>query len=432
MSYIFKDKLVEFWRLFNLFFVSVSQIYWIFLLIFSLTITSIILPINYSAKSGEKSTEIRGVWLTNIDSDVLFEKQTLSNAIETLAQLNFNTIYPTVWNWGYTLYPSQIAKGIIGKSLDPTPGLQGRDIMQEMIDQGHNKNLAVIPWFEFGFMAPADSELAKRHPQWLTQRRDGSKIWLEGNIHQRVWLNPLHPEVQKFITDLIVEIVSNYDIDGIQLDDHFGIPYDFGYDDFTVKLYQKEHKGKLPPKLSQWLEPNKSCIANNRQWTEWTNWRSQKITNYVKDLFKAIKKRNPQVIVSLSPNPQTFSLNCYLLDWEKWERMGLVEELIVQVYRNNTNDFTRELSQPSIQKAKVHIPTAIGILSGLKGRPIPFNQIQKQVEIVRNQKFAGASFFFYESLWNLAEESPEKRQSSFKSIFTYPVMRPSISVISHW
>jgi len=24
--------------------------------------------------------------------------------------------------------------------------------------------MGVIPWFEFGFMAPADSDLAKRHP----------------------------------------------------------------------------------------------------------------------------------------------------------------------------------------------------------------------------------------------------------------------------
>jgi len=33
--------------------------------------------------------------------------------------------------------------------------------------------MGVIPWFEFGFMAPADSDLAKRHPDWLTSRRDG-------------------------------------------------------------------------------------------------------------------------------------------------------------------------------------------------------------------------------------------------------------------
>ncbi|MFN7854871.1 MAG: glycoside hydrolase family 10 protein, partial [Dolichospermum sp.] len=176
-----------------------------------------------------KSTELRGVWLTNIDSDVLFESNRLKQSLRTLHQLNFNTVYPAVWNWGYTLYPSKVAAKVIGKSVDPTPGLQKRDMLKEVISEGHKQNLTVIPWFEFGFMAPADSLLAKNRPTWLTNRRDGTKIVKEGT-HNRVWLNPFRPDVQQFIQDLIVEIVKNYDIDGIQFDDHFGLPSELGYD----------------------------------------------------------------------------------------------------------------------------------------------------------------------------------------------------------
>ncbi|MGK7875914.1 MAG: glycoside hydrolase family 10 protein [Xenococcaceae cyanobacterium] len=404
------DGLVTFSRLFG------RQAWLVFLLVFGFTIALIIPAASNSQHIGSQTTnpsaELRGVWLTNIDSDVLFSQQSTSNAIETLAQLNFNTVYPTVWNWGHTLYPSQVAKRVIGHSLDPEEGLQGRDILQEIVEQGHQKGMAVIPWFEFGFMAPADSELAKRHPDWLTQRRDGSTNWLEGNVHERVWLNPLHPEVQQFITDLIVEIVSNYDVDGIQLDDHFGFPSDFGYDDFTVQLYQQEHGGKLPPmdyKDSQWIR-----------------WRANKITDYMKQLFRTIKDSNPKALLSLSPNPQEFSLESYLLDWHRWERMGLVEELVLQVYRTQFSDFIRELEQPEVQAARHHIPVGIGILSGLKGRPVPLERIEKQVKTVRNQEFAGVSFFFYESLWNLAEESPAQRQSAFKSLFSTALKRPNL------
>ena len=198
-----------------------------------------LIPAQYVAQVPNQSpisrSELRGVWLTNIDSQVLFDRNTLTQAIDRLQQLNFNTLYPTVWNGGYTLYPSSVAQQTIGKSLDPTPGLQGRDMLKEIVDQGHAKKMAVIPWFEFGFMAPADSELAKRHPDWLLKRRDGSTVWMEGTL-PRVWLNPYHPQVQKFITDLVVELVKNYDIDGIQFDDHFGFPVDFGYDDLTRQL----------------------------------------------------------------------------------------------------------------------------------------------------------------------------------------------------
>jgi len=58
-------------------------------------------------------------------------------------------------------------------SLDPTPDW-GETSLE--IVEGTSKGMGVIPWFEFGFMAPADSDLAKRHPDWLTSRRDGSQI----------------------------------------------------------------------------------------------------------------------------------------------------------------------------------------------------------------------------------------------------------------
>ena len=357
--------------------------------------------------------EIRGVWLTNIDSDVLFSPAKTEKAIATLADLNFNTVYPTVWNWGYTLYPSKVAEKVTNSRIDPAEGLQNRDVLAEIITHAHQHNISVIPWFEFGFMAPADSQLARLHPDWLTQRQDGSNVWLEGNVHERVWLNPLHPEVQEFITDLMVEIVSNYDIEGIQVDDHFGYPSEFGYDSYTVASYRQQHDGKLPP-----LDH-----AN----PDWIQWRADRITAYMEKLFHRLKAVKPDVIISVSPNPQTFSLEKYLLDWAKWERKGLVEELIVQVYRNNMEAFNRELAQPELEQAKNHIPTSIGILSGLKGNPVNFNLITEQIEQTREQKFAGMSFFFYESLWNFGPEKPQQRQSLLKSLFDRQADRVSIS-----
>jgi len=357
-------------------------------------------------------TELRGVWLTNVDSDVLFDRQLLARAIAELRSLNFNTLYPTVWNWGYTLYPSQVAERVIGTALDPEPGLQGRDMLQEVIDTGRARAMAVMPWFEFGFMAPADSELARRHPDWLTQRQNGDRVWVEGGLHNRVWLNPLHPEVQQFITDLVLELVRNYDIDGIQFDDHFGYPADFGYDDYTVRLYRREHSGRQPPEATD--DP------------AWIRWRADKITDFMASLFAAIKAEKKHVVVSLSPNPQDFSLNAYLLDWHTWERRGLIEELVVQVYRHDLESFSNELVQQPILQAKTNIPVAIGVLAGLKGRSVPIEQIRQQVELVRDRQFAGVSFFFYEGLWNYAAEPPEERRILFRWLFRRAKLHPNL------
>ncbi|MBW4642067.1 MAG: glycoside hydrolase family 10 protein [Goleter apudmare HA4340-LM2] len=357
------------------------------------------------------AAELRGVWLTNIDSDVLFERDRLKNSLQRLSELNFNTVYPAVWNWGYTLYPSKVAAKVIGRSLDPTPGLQGRDMLKEIVDEGHKKGLTVIPWFEFGFMAPADSLLAKNRPQWLTNRSDGSRIVKEGT-HNRVWLNPFRPEVQQFIQDLIVEIVRNYDIDGIQFDDHFGLPSELGYDAYTVALYKKEHRGKAPSKNSK--DP------------EWVRWRASKITDYMKRVFTAIKATKKNCIVSVAPNPQRFSYEYFLADWQRWERMGIVEDLVVQIYRDDLNVFIKELEYPEVKAAKSHIPVSIGILSGLKNRSIPMQQIQTQVQKARDRNFAGVSFFFYETLWNMSKERPQDRQIAFQKIFPTPMAYPNL------
>jgi uncharacterized lipoprotein YddW (UPF0748 family) len=94
-----------------------GKISWlIFLIIFACIMT---ITFNYPAQSTNQTQEkheIRGVWLTSIDSEVLFKRETLKDALDRLADLKFNTIYPTVWNWGYTLYPSKVAEKVTGRA----------------------------------------------------------------------------------------------------------------------------------------------------------------------------------------------------------------------------------------------------------------------------------------------------------------------------
>jgi uncharacterized lipoprotein YddW (UPF0748 family) len=63
-----------------------------------------------------------------------------------------------------------------------------------------------------------------------------------------------------------------------------------------------------------------------------------------------------------------------------------------------------------------HIPVGIGILTGLKNRPVPIEQIQEQVDTVRTHELSGVSFFFYESLGD--------RDRHFQSLFPQNASRP--------
>ncbi|MBD1863155.1 glycoside hydrolase family 10 protein [Trichocoleus sp. FACHB-46] len=349
--------------------------------------------------------EIRGVWLTENDNDILRDQAKLQDAVGQLARLNFNTLYPVIWNSGYVLYPSAVAQR---HEIQPfvRKGLQGQDILADLAAQAHQKGLLVIPWFEFGFMAPVVSELAANRPEWFTHRRDGS-LTTEIDAGEVMWLNPFLPEVQQFISDLVLEAVTQYDVDGIQFDDHMSLPVEFGYDRHTLALYKKETKKDAP--------------ANARD-PEWVRWRADKITAFMAQLNKAVKERKPNAIFSVSPNPYDSAYSGYLQDWLSWVRKDIVDELIVQVYRPDMQSFLGQIARSELQEASQKIPTGVGVLTGLRNKPMPMSLIQSKVRAARDRGL-GVSFFYYESLWEHTPEPAAERQANFQALFQSPVAR---------
>ncbi len=370
------------------------------------------------ATQAEPSAEVRGVWLTNIDSEVLFSREEMAAGIQRLKAMNINTLYPVVWNMGYTQYPSAVAERYLGRSRRLWPGenptfeaAQGdRDMLQELIELAHDADMAVIPWFEFGFMAPGDYELHETHPEWFTQRRDGTQDIPMGN-EVFTWMNPFHPQTRSLLLGLVDEVLANYEIEGVQVDDHLGLPVDMGYDPYTVALYRQEHGGSAPP-------------ADEND-PEWMRWRADKISEFMGEVRKVIDRRQPGAILSVSPNPYPFSYAKYLQDWPTWEADGILDEIIVQIYRNDLERFVWELNKPATADARKRTPTSIGLLSGLKNRPTDVALLTEQLEAVRDRGYAGVSYFFYQSLWAPGNETMDERERQFQTSFSQAVARPS-------
>lgn len=378
-------------------------------------------------------SELRGVWITNVASNVLFAPWGISRAINQLADLHFNTVYPVVWNRGKTFYHSPTFKQLTGHAIAPLMALMhpSEDPLAEIVRLGHRQHLRVIPWFEYGFMVPLQSKLARQHPEWLTTRSNGSRRLHESSLTgdtepnqnpvQNVvnkllapllssgapsalgWLNPLHPEVQKLIIDLVEEVVSQYDVEGIQFDDHFSLPVDFGYDPYTVSLYQLDHNGQSPPENSD--DP------------DWIRWRADQFSKFVGVLHAHVKERCSACLFSVSPNPAKFAYRFHLQDWQTWLSNDWVDELVVQVYRDDMDSFDAELAKETLHSAMDQIPVSIGVLTGTWRRPISFEQIKQQVISSRDHHFSGVTFFYWDTLWSyFTPESPQQRRQNFREL----------------
>ncbi|MFM7465985.1 MAG: family 10 glycosylhydrolase [Cyanobium sp.] len=333
---------------------------------------------------------LRGVWLTLNDMGTLRDGPKLEGAIGELGRLGFTTLYPVVWNGGYAYYASRVTQQ--RKIQDFTVrGLQGQDPLAQLIGLARARGMQVVPWFEFGFMAPPSSELALRHPQWLTQKRDGGTTSMSA-AGEVVWLNPFRPEVQQLLTDLVLEVVTLYDVDGVQFDDHFSLPRDFGYDAYTRALYLKETGRTVP---------------SNSEDPAWVRWRAEKLTSFLRRLRIALKGRKQTLFFSLSPNYADFAYKLQLQDWRTWVRDRLVDEVVVQLYRPDLASFTAELSRLEFQEKKV--PMAVAVMAGQRMQPTPIPLLRGKTETLQ-QRGLGVAFFHFGPLWEATPDPAGRLQ----------------------
>ena len=359
------------------------------------------------------TSQIRGVWMTNTAAAINYYSFRLDDAVANLAEHQINTLYPSVWNQGYTLYPNQVTKRAGGSCCDRianVPLYPFDDILHSLTRQAHRHNMRLIPWFEYGLMIPASSPVARAHPEWLTTNQAGETVPAQLSAHPLLptplknfqleitggnlaWLNPLHPEVQQFLTDLIVDVVQRYPVDGIQLDDHFSLPISMGYDSYSVQLYKDTHGGAPPPE-----DPSAPG---------WVAWRAHAITSLLADITQAVKQVRPEAIVSVSPNPPGFAYRKYLQDWVRWVNLGIVDEVVVQLYRDDLSIFEKDLYNSGFHDLRNQVPIAIGLYTGPLDSAKDFSRTVDEIAAVQEAGYRGISFFSWETTFWFLKKVPD-------------------------
>jgi len=339
-------------------------------------------PITKPTTPAFDSTAVRGVWITTTASTALNSKDNIKQTVANCKLAGINNLFVVVYNSARTTYPSIVMQNLLGVPI--LESFSGRDPLKEIIDEGHAAGLKVHAWFEYGFAASYSQNggaIIKAKPSWAAKDING--VLLSKNNFE--WLNAFDPEVQNFLMSLMKEVVSNYDIDGIQGDDRLpALPSTGGYDDYTIALYKSANGGANPPTTS--------TDAN------WVKWRAGLLNNYMKKINKELKAIKPKLIVSMAPSVYPFSLTEYLQDWPTWVDSGWVDYILPQVYRYDINAYTTTLTQ---QKAYLKNNISIcypGVL--LKSASyLPDDLFLTQMlQQNRSQGFKGECFFFYEGI----------------------------------
>ncbi|MEL6494047.1 MAG: family 10 glycosylhydrolase [Cyanobacteria bacterium J06623_7] len=329
--------------------------------------------------------EIRGVWITNRPhSQVLESRANIVEALDFLHAYGFNTIFPVVWNRGYTLYPSQVMKQYHLSTIDPYYQQQQRDPLAEIITEARKRQIAIIPWLEYGFAASHlvdGGHILQTYPHWQAEDRTGNRV-RHGSL---TWMNGFHPEVQQFMTAIVSEIVRNYDVDGIQGCDRLpALPVTAGYDFYTRAKYQSDFDRQPPP---------------NHRNREWIQWRADILTQFLARMYRQVKKLNSQALVSLSPAVYPFCLDNLLQDTPAWIEQDLCDIIHPQIYRSSFSAYHKEVKK--IVKTCDHqalTKFAPGIAFTANGKDVTHKDLVKCIKINRNRHLSGQVFFHYEGL----------------------------------
>lgn len=225
--------------------------------------------------------EVRATWIASVsridwpkstNSEV--QKKELITIFDKLQAANMNTAYLQVrpmcdafYNSAYEPW-SQYLTGTRGK--DP-----GYDPLAFAIEEAHKRGLELHAWlnpyrYESGSVNHGnDDKIRKEHPEWLLNYTDADR-----NI--RI-LDPGNPEATAYITNVVKDIVSKYDIDGVIFDDYF---YPYGGTDNQDSYSQDRYK------------PAGKSIGD---------WRRENINTLVAGIYQMIQTTKPTVKFGIGP-----------------------------------------------------------------------------------------------------------------------------------
>jgi uncharacterized lipoprotein YddW (UPF0748 family) len=345
----------------------------------------LVLALHVAGLYGQEKSELRAVWLTNVDSNVLSSDQNIAEAMDYLASIGVNVVFPVVYNKGYTLYPSRIMDSLFNAPVLPGSPFVGRDFLQRLVIEAHRNGIEVIPWFEFGFSTSYSQNgghIIAKFPEWALKTSGGSLVVDNGFD----WMSAINPEPQQFILSLLTEVLDTYDVEGVQGDDRLpAMPVEGGYDSVTAAIYRAENGNQAPP-------------ANNFD-AAWMKWRADKMTQYLGRVRDSVKARGSQVILSVSPTPYYWGYRELLQDSKSWAQQGLTDNIIPQLYQYNISDFTYALNT-TWNDVGQYAPEAFssGILAKVGAYVVDTTLLGQMLDASRLKGAKGESLFFYEAL----------------------------------
>lgn len=337
----------------------------------------------------EKTEQIRAMWLSCYELFEMFKEGTreyffdeITEVLELCHDKNINTLFVQVRPFCDALYPSEIfdwsefAKSSSGKIPDFDP-------LEMVVDISEGYGVSVHAWINpYRVSYNSDFEMMQNISSYAFSCEEG------------VFLDPSSVEAQKLVLDGVREILENYDVDGIHIDDYFYPQTKDNFDENGYKAY-RDCGGKL----------NKN------------SWRRENVNSLVAAMYSLVHSVKSEAVLSISPagDIRKNKLSHYA-DVELWcSRSGYADWIIPQLYygfEHETMPFEKTADKWLKLAENSDVKLICGLASYKQGQPDKgagsgenewvdgTDIIIRQTEYVNSIGYEGYAFFSYSSVLN--------------------------------
>ena len=345
-------------------------------------------------------------------------KKYFTQAVKKGKSLGMNCIIVHVRPFGDAMYKSKYfpwSKCISGKQ-GKNPGYDPLKIMTQV---AHANGMKIEAWINPYRVASGSTnykKLSTKNParKWHNKKKTRRNVLAyKGSLYY----NPAKAQVRNLIVNGVKEIVENYDVDGIHMDDYF-------YPAFSSSNVNSAFDAK---------EYIASTMAKGKQ--NIVSFRREQVNMLVKAIHSAVKSIDPSVTFGISPAGNIDNLTSrysYYVDINKWlNSSDYVDYICPQIYWGFKHPYAkfdrvtnRWMNAAKSKKVKVYIGIAVyraghNIGAGSAERRewrSDANILKKQVQYARKKGCDGFAFFDYQ---DLKSKKSAKAVKQLKKVLKY-------------
>lgn len=289
-----------------------------------LSVASAVSSLEARAQDEIPKHEFRAAWIatvSNLDwpktNGTENQKAELIDLLDELKAAGINAVFFQIRTEADALYESELEPwsywltGAQGQAPDPY-----YDPLEFAIEEAHKRGMELHAWFN-PFRAdrgssyqPAPDHVTVEQPEWILQ------------FGALEILNPGIPAVREYVTDVIVDVIQRYDVDGVHFDDYF-YPY--------------------PPNQITDEDTETFDEYNDLGFEDIEDWRRSNINRFVERVHEAVEATRPEIAYGISPfgiwksgvPPGIFGLDAYNVlyaDAVAWLDQQWLDYLTPQLY----------------------------------------------------------------------------------------------------